>query len=113
MRSAECGVRNGAGQKKKSLRLCLERLVPARKERQLLLQLPPPATAQEISAGFTRVVEALTQGELTPSETDSVAALLESARRALETTDLARRIHELEDRVPKAGQQGTERHGLP
>ena len=92
-----------------ALRLCLERLVPARKERQMVLQLPPPATAQEISAGFARVVDALTQGELTPSETDSVAALLESARRTLETTDLARRIHELENRVPRVGQHGTER----
>jgi hypothetical protein len=33
-----------------------------------------------------RVVEALASGDLTPSETSSVAELLESARRALETT---------------------------
>ncbi|MCX6615418.1 MAG: hypothetical protein NTZ98_04885 [Acidobacteria bacterium] len=44
------------------------------------------------------MVEALASGDLTPSETSSVAELLESARRALETTDLARRIEELEER---------------
>jgi len=45
------------------------------------------------------VVEALASGDLTPSETSSVAELLESARRAIETTDLARRIAELEQRL--------------
>ena len=45
------------------------------------------------------MVEALACGDLTPSETSSVAELLESARRAIETTDLARRIEELEERA--------------
>jgi hypothetical protein len=45
------------------------------------------------------VVEALASGDPTPSETSSVAELLESARRAIETTDLARRILELEERA--------------
>jgi len=51
-----------------------------------------------------RVVEALASGDLTPSETSSVAELLESARRAIETTDLARRIAELEERL-EGGEQ--------
>jgi hypothetical protein len=82
-----------------ALRLCLERLVPALRERRMLLQLPAPATAEDIAAGFGKVTDALTNGELTPSETNSAAMLLESARRALETTDLARRIDELEKAV--------------
>jgi hypothetical protein len=86
-----------------ALRLCMDRLVPVRRERQLKVQLPAPATAEQIAAGFIRVVEALADGELTPTETNSVAALLESARRALETTDLARRIEELEDRIEEEG----------
>jgi hypothetical protein len=85
-----------------ALRLCLERLLPVRRERSLTLQLPNPATAQDIMAGFGCVVEALARGELTPSETNSAAALLESARRALETTELARRIEELEERAEEA-----------
>lgn len=91
-----------------ALRLCLDRLLPARRERHLTLELPNPATAQDIMAGFGRVVEALTRGELTPSETNSAAALLESARRALETTDLERRIEELEERAEEAEEQGME-----
>jgi len=82
-----------------ALRLCLERLLPVRRERHLTMTLPSPLTAADITAGFVRVVEALACGDLTPSETSSVAELLESARRAIETTDLARRIEELEDRL--------------
>jgi hypothetical protein len=92
-----------------ALRLCLERLLPARKEREMLLQLPSPATPRDILAGFGTVVEALTHGELTPSETNTAAALLESARRALETTELARRVEDLENRLQEAEQHGIKR----
>jgi len=89
-----------------ALRLCMERMMPVRRERSLTLQLPVPATAQDITAGFASVVEALAHGELTPSETSALAELLESARRALETTDLARRIEELESRAEEAKEYG-------
>lgn len=85
-----------------ALRLCLERLAPPRRERHMLLELPPPATAQGITAGFGTVVGAIANGELTPSETKSASDLLENARRALETTDLAQRIEELEKAVEDA-----------
>jgi len=91
-----------------ALRLCLDRMMPVRRERSLMLRLPAPATAQDITAGFASVVEALAHGELTPSETSAVAELLESARKALETTDLARRIEELESRAEEAEEYGDE-----
>ena len=87
-----------------ALRLCMERMMAVRRERSLMLRLPAPATAQDIAGGFASVVEALAHGELTPSETSALAELLESARKALETTDLARRIEELEARAEEAEQ---------
>ena len=48
--------------------------MPVRRERSLTLQLPAPATAQDITAGFARVVEALAHGELTPSQTGRCTA---------------------------------------
>ncbi len=83
----------------RALRMCLDRVLPARRERHITVELPPPATAADVTAGFSRLVEALTRGELTPSETNSVVALLDNARRAIETGELARRIEELEERV--------------
>jgi hypothetical protein len=91
-----------------ALRLCLDRMMPVRRERSLTLHLPAPATAQDITAGFEKVVEALAHGELTPSETSALAELLESARKALETTELARRIEELEARAEEAEEYGNE-----
>ena len=88
-----------------ALRLCLDRMMPVRRERSLTLHLPAPATAQDITAGFASVVEALAHGELTPSETSALAELMESARKALETTDLARRIEELESRAEEEKQR--------
>jgi hypothetical protein len=89
---AEKAVELALGGDVTALRLCLERLLPVRRERSLTLQLPSPMTAEDITAGFARVVEALTRGELTPSE----------------TTDLARRIEELEERAEDGAQQGAE-----
>ena len=96
---AEKVIERALGGDTLAMRLCLERLAPVRRERHLVLELPAPATAQDITAGFTRVVAALAVGELTPTETSAVAALLESARRALETTELARRISEMERKL--------------
>jgi hypothetical protein len=42
------------------------------------------------------LVVATLQGELTPSEAESVAGLLEGYRRAIESTDLIARIEALE-----------------
>ncbi len=82
-----------------AMKLCLERLLPARRERHMVLDLPRLAAAPDVMAAFSRIVDALAAGELTPRETDSLTALLDNARRAIETMDLARRIEELEDRV--------------
>jgi hypothetical protein len=40
--------------------------------------------------------------ELTPSETDSPSALPDSARRAIETNDLERRVEGIEERLEDA-----------
>jgi hypothetical protein len=42
------------------------------------------------------------QGELTPPETDSPGALPDSARRAIGTNDLERRIEKIEERLEDA-----------
>ncbi len=85
-----------------AMRLCLERMLAVRRERHMTLQLPAPTAAADIMGGFARVVEAISQGQLTPTETDSLSGLLESARRAIESTDIERRVEELEARLEEA-----------
>ena len=52
-----------------ALKLCLERLLPARRERHMVLELPPPATAGDIMAGFERIGRWNRAGKLRPAAT--------------------------------------------
>ena len=79
-----------------ALRLCLERLAPARKDTPVSFDLPPMKSAQDASEAAQAVLQAVSQGGLTPSEAACVMALVESYRRTLETTDLEQRIERLE-----------------
>ncbi len=81
-----------------ALRLCLERLIPIRKDRVIELDLPPITSPQELGAGFTALVAAVTKGEMTPDEAQGVAALFEQYRKVLETGELEQRVTQLEER---------------
>ncbi len=59
-----------------ALRLCMERLAPPRKERSIDFPLRPATTAADVSLAMAKVVEAVGAGTITPSEGQSVAALL-------------------------------------
>lgn len=79
-----------------ALRLCLERVAPARKDAPVSFDLPTldgPADALKATAG---ALEAMARGDLTPSEAGAVVALLDSYRRAFETTELETRLTALE-----------------
>lgn len=82
-----------------ALRLCLERIAPPRKDRPVTVALPPLDGAGGITAAMSRVLEAVAAGDLTPTEGQAVAALIEAHRRAVETAELEARIAALEDKT--------------
>lgn len=84
-----------------AMRLCLERLVPPRKDRPLMFELPPIASPQDHPAVLMAVITAMAGGELTPTEATAFAAVMEQHRRAVETSDLAARIDALEQGTGK------------
>ncbi len=59
-----------------ALRLCLERLVPARKDRSIQLSLPPTRTVQEIPAAIAVIMAAIGDGQITPGEGEVLAGIL-------------------------------------
>ncbi len=81
-----------------ALRLCLERMAPARKDSPVSIELPPMQTAQDASAAAQAVLRAVSGGDITPLEGAAVMALVEGYRKTLETTELDARITALEDR---------------
>jgi hypothetical protein len=70
--------------------------VPVRKGRAIHLTLPPIETAAGISQAQSVTVTAMAEGEITPDEAATVAGILESKRKAIETTEFEARIARLE-----------------
>jgi hypothetical protein len=86
-----------------ALRLCLERLIPPRKDRPIHLILPPIENVQHISLAMAKVSTAIGEGEITPTEGEMLSNILAAHKDVLVTADLERRMDELERRMPKNG----------
>jgi hypothetical protein len=61
-----------------ALRLCLERILPPRKERVVRVALPPAADAAFARTASAALLEAVAAGELTPGEGLALARLLDT-----------------------------------
>ncbi len=81
-----------------ALRLCLERLVPVKKERPLSLALPKIEGAADLPGALAAVMGAVAAGELTPGEGQTITAMLEAYRKGLELADIEARVTALEKR---------------
>lgn len=69
---------------------------PAPIARAIHIRLPEMKTAAEIPAVISEVLTAVGQGEISPSEAQSVVAIVDAQRKAIETADLLVRIQQLE-----------------
>ena len=81
-----------------ALRLCLERIVPPRKDSPVKVTLPPMESSADLPSVTAAVLDAVAAGQLTPSEAAALAGLVETHRRAIETAELSERIAKLEER---------------
>ena len=80
-----------------ALRLCLERLCPPRKDRPISFDLPPVTNSTDALAAMSALLTAVAQGEVTPSEAQTVATVIEAHRRVIECEDHERRLQALEE----------------
>lgn len=79
-----------------ALRLCLERIAPPRKDAPVQFNLPRMETARDAATAAGAVLEAVAEGELTPTEGAHIMGLVETFRRTLETSELEARVAALE-----------------
>lgn len=84
-----------------ALRLCLERLVPPRKERPVDVNLPAVGSVADLAQVTAALIDAAARGELTPGEAQALGGLVEAHRKAMETVELERRICALEAKENK------------
>lgn len=81
-----------------ALRMCLDRLIPPRKDRPISFDLPPIETTDDLPKATGALVAAVAAGELTPAEAAEISKTLDVHVRALEATDLHKRMAALEAR---------------
>ncbi|UWR33733.1 hypothetical protein K3759_01150 [Sulfitobacter sp. W027] len=79
-----------------ALRLCLDRIAPARKDAPVSFALPEIETAEDAAKAARAILKAIADGDVTPLEAATVMAVVEQFRRTLETTEIERRITALE-----------------
>jgi hypothetical protein len=79
-----------------ALRLCMDRILPPRKDRPVTFDLPPIKSASDAAAVTSAILAAVAAGELIPSDAAEIGKLIDSYVKAFETAELAERLERLE-----------------
>ena len=80
-------------------RLVLERIAPPRRGRPVHLKLPDIGDAAGLMAAHAAVLRAVATGKLTPEEAEPFSAMLGAHLKAIETTDIDRRLRDIEKKM--------------
>jgi len=86
-----------------AIRLCLERILPPRKDAPVEFTLPQVTSASDISQIQATIMQAVAEGRLTPMEGTNISAIAETMRKAKETQEFETRLEALEKVASKGG----------
>jgi hypothetical protein len=81
------------------LRVCIERLVPPKREEPIDIDLPEIGVTADIPKLFSALTAKLREGRTTPTEARALIDLAEAARRLFEAAEFEKRISALEEEV--------------
>jgi hypothetical protein len=73
-----------------ALRLCMERILPARKSAPVRFKLPRIRSVADLVGAMDSIMQAIAKGRITPGEGQQILAQLESIRRIFETEERLR-----------------------
>jgi hypothetical protein len=79
-----------------ALRLCVERLLPPRRNSPVRFKLPRINSAADVARALSKVIQAVANGKLAPAEGEKITTMLESVQRIIESVDLEKRVGALE-----------------
>lgn len=82
-----------------ALRLCMDRIAPPKKDTPVSFAIPAMTSAKDAAEAAGAVLQAVSAGDLTPTEAAQVMGLVDSYRRTLEVTDLEGRMARMESIV--------------
>ena len=80
-----------------ALKLCLDKVVPPRRDRPIEIEIERIESADDACKGLSDLIQLVAAGELAPSEADAVAALIEKRAKLAELHELEARIKRLEE----------------
>ena len=75
-----------------ALRLCLDRIYPARKDRPVAFALPPIDSARDAADLMAAVTRAVANGHITPSEAGEIAKVIDAYVRTYQAAELDERL---------------------
>jgi hypothetical protein len=79
-----------------AMRLCMERIIPPRKERPVCFPLPELRTSADAILAMSALTQGVAEGLLTPSEASELSKLVETFVKVLDLHDVQRRLEALE-----------------
>ena len=82
-----------------ALRLCLDRILPPRKDRPVSFEMPTIETAKDAKAASAALLAAVAAGRLTPSEAAEIGKLVDAYVKAIEATEVLARLDKLEQKL--------------
>lgn len=89
-----------------ALRMCMDRLMPVRKDRPITFTLPEIETPADLTKATRALMQGVADGEITPSEAAELSKLVDAHVKAISAADFAERLVALEQ---SAGSKGTRR----
>jgi hypothetical protein len=92
----QAAIEKALGGDTAALRMCLDRIAPARKDSPITMTLPKVETVRDAVAASQHVLAAVAAGEVTPDEAARVMALLTAHKSLVEVGDIEGRIAALE-----------------
>jgi hypothetical protein len=75
-----------------ALRLCLERILPAARERPCSFKLPKLETCQDATNALAAIVAGMASGELLPHEAESLSNVVNSFMKSIELSEIETRL---------------------
>ena len=76
----------------------LDRILPPKKEAPIFIDLPAMKTGSDILEAIHRVAQAVSRGELSPTEGDCLTRIIERQAKVIEMNDFEQRLKKLEER---------------
>jgi hypothetical protein len=87
-----------AGQEKPgAMKLCMERILPVRRDAVVPVRLPRIRTAQDIDKAAERVTQSMARGKITATDGEKMMNVLEMRSRFMDAVEVESRIAKLEE----------------